>query len=71
MLDVLRTFLGAASAPVKQIHFQGTLGESYVTASNDQIQTAVDQFGRLDVFFANAGFGAKRGFLEESVEHWK
>ena len=21
--------------------------------------------------FANAGFGAKRGFLEESVEHWK
>jgi polyisoprenyl-teichoic acid--peptidoglycan teichoic acid transferase len=44
MLDVLRTFLGAASAPVKQIHFQGTLGESYVTASNDQIQTAVDQF---------------------------
>ncbi len=44
MLDVLRTFLGAASAPVKQIHFQGTLGYSYVTASNDQIQTAVDQF---------------------------
>ena len=25
----------------------------------------------MDVFFANAGFGAKRGFLEESVEHWK
>jgi LCP family protein required for cell wall assembly len=44
MLDVLRTFLGAASAPVKQIHFQGTLGESYVTASNEQIQTAVEQF---------------------------
>ena len=22
------------------------------------------------MFFANAGFGAKRGFLEESVEHW-
>ena len=23
------------------------------------------------MFFANAGFGAKRGFLEESVEHWR
>jgi polyisoprenyl-teichoic acid--peptidoglycan teichoic acid transferase len=44
MLDVLKTFLGAADAPVKQIHFQGTLGETYVTASNEQIQTAVEQF---------------------------
>ncbi|MGH2989310.1 MAG: LCP family protein [Solirubrobacterales bacterium] len=44
MLDVLKTFLGAADAPVKQIHFQGELGESYVTASNEQIQKAVDQF---------------------------
>ena len=25
----------------------------------------------MDVFFANAGFGAKRGFLEETVEHWR
>ena len=34
-------------------------------------ERSVDVFGRMDVFFANAGFGAKRGFLEESVEHWK
>jgi NADP-dependent 3-hydroxy acid dehydrogenase YdfG len=32
---------------------------------------ALDRFGRLDVVFANAGFGAKRGFLTESVEHWR
>lgn len=32
---------------------------------------ALDAFGRLDVVFANAGFGARRGFLEESPEHWK
>jgi LCP family protein required for cell wall assembly len=44
MLQVLKTFLGAADAPVKQIHFKGTLGESYVTASNEEIQTAVEQF---------------------------
>jgi NADP-dependent 3-hydroxy acid dehydrogenase YdfG len=31
----------------------------------------LDSFGRIDAVFANAGFGAKRGFLEESVEHWR
>ena len=35
------------------------------------VQTALDGFGQMDAVFANAGFGAKRGFLEESVEHWK
>jgi NADP-dependent 3-hydroxy acid dehydrogenase YdfG len=35
------------------------------------VQTTLDSFGRMDAYFANAGFGAKRGFLEESVEHWK
>ena len=35
------------------------------------VKLAVDGFGGLDVVFANAGFGAKRGFLEESVEQWK
>ncbi len=33
--------------------------------------TALERFGRLDVAFANAGFGAKRGFLEESPEQWR
>ncbi len=31
----------------------------------------LDSFGRIDAVFANAGFGAKRGFLEESPEHWR
>ncbi len=47
---------------------------SDVTSWDDQqalVATALERFGRLDAFFANAGFGAKRGFLEESVEHWK
>ncbi len=35
------------------------------------VRAALDGHGRLDAFFANAGFGAKRGFLEESVEHWR
>ena len=32
---------------------------------------AIDAFGRIDVVFANAGFGAARGFLGESPEHWR
>jgi NADP-dependent 3-hydroxy acid dehydrogenase YdfG len=35
------------------------------------VETATARFGRLDVAFANAGFGAARGFLNESPEHWR
>ncbi len=35
------------------------------------VQSALERFGRLDVAFANAGFGAARGFLNESPEHWR
>jgi NADP-dependent 3-hydroxy acid dehydrogenase YdfG len=45
-----------------------------VTSWDDQQQlvaSTLERFGRLDAYFANAGFGAKRGFLEESVEHWE
>jgi NADP-dependent 3-hydroxy acid dehydrogenase YdfG len=41
----------------------------------DEVQAmaaaALERFGRIDAVFANAGFGATRGFLEESVEHWR
>jgi NADP-dependent 3-hydroxy acid dehydrogenase YdfG len=32
---------------------------------------AIEAFGRIDVAFANAGFGAKRGFRESTPEHWR
>jgi len=32
---------------------------------------ALERFGRIDVVFANAGFGAPRGFLESTPEHWQ
>ena len=32
---------------------------------------AIEAFGGIDAVFANAGFGATRGFLEESPEHWR
>jgi NADP-dependent 3-hydroxy acid dehydrogenase YdfG len=34
------------------------------------VAAATDRFGRLDVAFANAGFGAARGWLTETPEHW-
>ncbi|MCZ4492876.1 MAG: hypothetical protein QOH30_337 [Baekduia sp.] len=41
-------------------------------ADNEAIvAAAIDTFGRLDAVFANAGFGAKRGWLEETPEHWR
>ncbi len=45
-----------------------------VTEWDDQqaaVAAALERFGRLDASFANAGFGAARGFLEESVDHWR
>lgn len=35
------------------------------------VRAAHDAFGRIDAAFANAGFGAKRGFLEDTPEHWR
>jgi NADP-dependent 3-hydroxy acid dehydrogenase YdfG len=35
------------------------------------VKAALDAFGRIDVAFANAGFGATRSFLAESPEHWR
>jgi NADP-dependent 3-hydroxy acid dehydrogenase YdfG len=35
------------------------------------VEAALERFGSIDVVFANAGFGASRGFLEESPEHWR
>ena len=41
-------------------------------ADNEAIvAAATERFGRLDVVFANAGFGAQRGWLEETPEHWR
>jgi len=41
----------------------------------DQVEAmtaaGLDAFGHIDAVFANAGFGATRGFLEESPEHWR
>jgi len=35
------------------------------------VAAATGAFGRVDAVFANAGFGASRGWLEETPEHWR
>jgi NADP-dependent 3-hydroxy acid dehydrogenase YdfG len=35
------------------------------------VERALDRFGRLDVAFANAGFGATRSFLASDPDHWR
>jgi NADP-dependent 3-hydroxy acid dehydrogenase YdfG len=45
-----------------------------VTSWEDQqrmAEAALNAHGSLDVVFANAGFGAPRGFLESTPEHWQ
>jgi len=35
------------------------------------VRSTLDRYGRLDVAFANAGFGVARGFLNETPEFWR
>ena len=45
-----------------------------VTEWDDQqamVTRTLDAYGRLDVVFANAGFGAARGFTKSDPDHWR
>jgi NADP-dependent 3-hydroxy acid dehydrogenase YdfG len=45
-----------------------------VTVWEDQqrfVSAALERFGQIDAVFANAGFGATRGFLEEDPDFWR
>src|SRR4029079_15326402 len=44
MLQVLRLFFDLRSAQIQEIHFEGHLRPSFVTATPEEVQTAVNQF---------------------------
>jgi len=44
MLEVLKLFFDLRGAQIKEIHFNGTLGPSFVTATPGEVHTAVNQF---------------------------
>ena len=37
----------------------------------EMVEIALAEFGRIDVAFANAGFGGPRGFESDTPEHWR
>jgi LCP family protein required for cell wall assembly len=59
MLQVLRLFFDLRGAQIKEIHFNGTLGPSYVTATQSEINTAVNQFLGVEGTPGPAGSSAK------------
>jgi NADP-dependent 3-hydroxy acid dehydrogenase YdfG len=40
-------------------------------AQQRMAEAAISAFGAIDAAFANAGFGAQRGFLSSTPEHWR
>lgn len=65
-LDALASELGGPQSAL------AVVTDVMVWEDNERLaQSALDAFGRIDVVFANAGFGAARGFLEETPEHWR
>jgi NADP-dependent 3-hydroxy acid dehydrogenase YdfG len=66
--DKLRSLV----AELGEDHAMAVRGD--VTEFGDQelmVSQALERFGQIDAVFANAGFGAKRGFLEETPEFWR
>lgn len=72
--------LGARSldkleALVEELGVENAIAVQADVTDFDQVQNLVDatieQYGSVEGVFANAGFGATRGFMNESVEHWR
>jgi LCP family protein required for cell wall assembly len=59
LLELLKLFIDLRGAQIKEIHFEGHLGPSYVTASHKEIQTAVNQFLGVQGTPGPAGSSAK------------
>lgn len=66
LLDALSTDLGGPSVALPVTCDVTEWHEVEAMAA-----AAVAAFGRIDAVVANAGFGAKRGFLNESPEFWR
>ncbi len=74
MLQVLRLFFDLRGAQIKEIHFNGTLGPSYVTATPEEIHTAVNQFLGIESTPGPAGSSAKpdqKVIPEQAPDHTK
>jgi NADP-dependent 3-hydroxy acid dehydrogenase YdfG len=68
-VDRLEALAGELGGPERAIAVRADVTE--LEDNEALVAAAGEHFGRLDAVFANAGFGAKRGFLEEDAEHWR
>jgi NADP-dependent 3-hydroxy acid dehydrogenase YdfG len=67
--DALERLAGELGGPERAIAVRSDVTEF---ADNERLASAaIEAFGGFDAVFANAGFGATRGFLEESPEQWR
>jgi LCP family protein required for cell wall assembly len=58
MIDVLKLFIASRNATINEVHFPAELGPSFVTASPEAIEGAVEQFLGIEAS------GGSRGTLE-------
>ena len=59
MVEVLKLFIASRNAEIKEVRFPATLGPSYVTASQSEIDAAVAQFLGIEAS------GGPRGSIEQ------
>ena len=67
--DRLRALAQELGAPARALAVQCDVTDW--EAQQRLAELALSRFGRIDVAFANAGFGGPRGFLEDDPEHWR
>jgi LCP family protein required for cell wall assembly len=69
MLEVLKLFLAVRNVPIKEVHFPAELGPSYVTATPEAIEEAVNQF--LGIEASSGPRGTLQGTEQEEEERSK
>ena len=48
VLRLLKLVLGTAGLPIREVHFEGQIGPSYVEASNEQVKRLVNKFLQVE-----------------------
>jgi LCP family protein required for cell wall assembly len=78
MLEVLKLFIAARSAPIKQVHFPAELGPSYVYSNETWIHEAVKEFLTGESFGGESSGGSasssstkKKGGKKQGKSHAK
>jgi LCP family protein required for cell wall assembly len=74
MIDVLKLFIASRNSAINEVHFPAELGPSYVTASPEAIEGAVEQFLGIEASSGSRGTleggdGKKKGKKKKQKAH--